>query len=644
MKHLMVALAGLALVATPALGQWSDDFQAYAVGSQIVGQGGWEGWDGTAFPDAVVADDPAGVAGNKVLKLVTNNDIVHQYDFATSGTWVYTAKQYIPSTAQGPLETTFILMNNYTSGGDPKAWSLTIRADLLEDRSWDNNSGIAPGLITYDAWATIRVEIDLENNVRTTYYNDTKIGTAPWYDNSNANHAKKVAAVDLWADTGGNPVYYDDISLQPGTPGPIPDPTDITSNGLVVARYLVNLGQGFGDTVVTGQPLPSGVIEFSSAGGNQSPWWRINDRVAHEASQMVTFSGSNPDFFGYNFKLPATVTKVSWWNRTYLDGGTFAATPDLQYLDAPGGAWITITDVTWSDPYIVEYYHGGMRPYTITLNTPVQHAWGIRLIGNASETPMPNAGIIQGSTPQASYGNPPVDDDGAEISGAGFVGVSELTVYGHAELGTLDLSNNLALNAQPIANNWQGVTAPEIARVTDGLLDAANTTFGTVSPTGEDYIGVTWPAAKDNVAAVGMVFAGFRDGGFFGASCSELTAPRVEYTTDGTTWVPATGLDVGRYPMDFQGLRRLQWGPDAAYLFRFDPVDGITGIRIIGNPSGFIGGEGDGFVGVLEFEVFADSGAMVEAPAAAPLFRPSLVKLAGLRDRVVGHLRTAIGY
>lgn len=98
-KHIMLAVACTALLAAPALGGVDEGPVLYAVGSQVIGQGGWTGWNAGSFPSAVVAADPAGTAGNNVLKEVTSNNLVREVTGSTSGTWVFKAKQYIPTTA-----------------------------------------------------------------------------------------------------------------------------------------------------------------------------------------------------------------------------------------------------------------------------------------------------------------------------------------------------------------------------------------------------------------------------------------------------------------------------------------------------------------------------------------------------------------
>lgn len=218
----------------PALGAWADDFQSYALNSTVAGQGGWAGWDGGAA-NAIVSNAHPKYAGDQAARMSTNDDLVQEYTGYTSGQFVYRAMQYIPSNHTG-TQTYFILMNNYNIGGSaPKGWSVQMKFDYATNLVTDDEdpSAVKPGVpIVYDAWKEIKVLIDLEANTQTTFYDGVQVGTADWYNPSDANHAKSVAAVDLWADSGGDGVCYDSMSL-------VPEPTSLALlalGGLLLRR------------------------------------------------------------------------------------------------------------------------------------------------------------------------------------------------------------------------------------------------------------------------------------------------------------------------------------------------------------------------------------------------------------------------
>ena len=81
---------------------WSDNFDSYATGSQLIGQGGWEGWDNNPAAGALTSSAQALSAPNSAA-IVGATDLVHQYSGYTSGQWVYTARQFIPAGFTGRL-------------------------------------------------------------------------------------------------------------------------------------------------------------------------------------------------------------------------------------------------------------------------------------------------------------------------------------------------------------------------------------------------------------------------------------------------------------------------------------------------------------------------------------------------------------
>lgn len=130
-------------------------------------------------------------------------------------------------------------------------------------------------------------------------------------------------------------------------------------------------------------------------------------------------------------------------------------------------------------------------------------------------------------------------------------------------------------------------------------------------------------APHDNVGAIGITFKTFWDGGWF-----ELDSMKVQYTTDGgATWHDVTGLDMGRYPDDLDYLINVAfWEEAVPYLWTFDEVDGVNGIRIYGAP-GAIGPDYEHFVGALELEVFA----VIPEPATLALLALGNLRLARRR-------------
>jgi hypothetical protein len=93
---------------------WMDNFDSYATGSQLHGQGGWKGWSNNPSAGALTSDAQANSAPNSAA-ILGASDLVHEYDGYTSGAWVYTAMQFVPNGFVG--QSYFILLNSYDDAG-----------------------------------------------------------------------------------------------------------------------------------------------------------------------------------------------------------------------------------------------------------------------------------------------------------------------------------------------------------------------------------------------------------------------------------------------------------------------------------------------------------------------------------------------
>jgi hypothetical protein len=102
---------------------WFDNFDSYETGSQIHGQGGWKGWFNNPGAGAIVVDDVARSTPNSV-DILGASDLVHEYSGYNSGTWIYTAWQYIPTGFTG--QTYFIMLNNYNDQNNNLNWSTQV--------------------------------------------------------------------------------------------------------------------------------------------------------------------------------------------------------------------------------------------------------------------------------------------------------------------------------------------------------------------------------------------------------------------------------------------------------------------------------------------------------------------------------------
>jgi hypothetical protein len=396
---------------------------------------------------------------------------------------------------------------------------------------------------------------------------------------------------------------------------------DLTTAGTVEGRYLVGLGMGMDasvdggfwtQTVVRGNTnnyRGSDVIEIVSSSGNAGLSWQMNDgnltstsagsTSKYRGGVFNTYGGSQPDYFGYHFKMPAkTVNQVKFWEYSYGDGGPFTAQPDVQYLDAMYGTWqsIPLGNLTFTPAYSSALHSGSVKLYTIDINPPLANVWGIRLYGNAAGS---------------------ANDDTASIPGNGFVACMELTVYGDVDWNGVDLTRNYA--HYPDAT---GLAVSENAGVKANLIDgnvmSRMDTWSDV-PRAEDYIGVEWTSPHHHLAAMGAVLRWNVDGGLFD-ECGEGT--RIEWKDADGNWTAVTGLQKYRYPYLVDDLIALggsyAWGygngnttlynywmtVSTGFLFTFDPVDNVHGLRMIGKPVPAPDGDPDGFIMASEVDVF----------------------------------------
>jgi len=204
-RFLVVLLAVLGVTAVAGAQGFTEDFESYAAGSAMHGQGGWKGWDNVAGAGAPVSTKYA-YSGSKSVEIIGTSDLVHE--FAISGNrWVFSAMQYIPSGTSG--DTYLILLNQYRDGG-PDDWSVQLRCYLATGAIVaEAEGGNASTQIIYDRWVQQKFIINLVNNTCDWYYNGNLVASHRWDDNVHGT----LQAVDLYGN-GAPSVYYDDVKVE----------------------------------------------------------------------------------------------------------------------------------------------------------------------------------------------------------------------------------------------------------------------------------------------------------------------------------------------------------------------------------------------------------------------------------------------
>lgn len=215
---LLLAAAALALCLPVAAGaQWSENFDAYANGQSMHGIGGWKGWDNNPAATAYVTNLHSHSAPHSV-DIRPTSDLVHEFSGYTTGIWIVTAWQYIPSGSTGAQY--FILLNTYADGG-PYNWSTELQ--FYNGLVINDGDGSSLPLI-YDQWVEIRIEIDMSTDSQSMYYGGTLLTTTSWTDGLSGDGALNIAAMDLYSNAASS-IYYDDISIEEFNPTAVQETT-----------------------------------------------------------------------------------------------------------------------------------------------------------------------------------------------------------------------------------------------------------------------------------------------------------------------------------------------------------------------------------------------------------------------------------
>ncbi len=290
LKILLLTFVMFGLCSLTSAADFEEDFESYAVGSQIHGQGGWAGWDGAISAGAPVSDAFA-YSGTKSIEIVPTADLVHQFD-AVGGRWIYTTMMYIPSGGSGT--TWFIMLNTYTEGGDPKDWS--IQTQFNQDNGQITSSYVGGTFdIIYDQWVELKMDIDLDNDTVDEYYNGQLIYTHEWDDNDHGT----LQCVDLYGADSSS-VYYDDIMLVDtrslaGNPYPADGSSDAARDALLTwspgshaVTHDIYFGTDYDTVASASRTTPMGVLVSQGQSGTSYEvdefleleavyYWRIDE-------------------------------------------------------------------------------------------------------------------------------------------------------------------------------------------------------------------------------------------------------------------------------------------------------------------------------------------------------------------------------
>jgi len=294
---------------------WSDNFDSYATGSQLHGQGGWKGWDNSPAGGALASGAQFATAPNSA-EIVGASDLVHEYSGATSGPFAYIAWQYVPSSMTGVSY--FILLNTYNDGG-PYNWSVQVEFDGALNQV--NNTGASGGSLPLirGQWVQLRVEIDLTADTQAFYYNNQLLYQGSWSNEVSGGGALEIAAVDLFAN-GASAVYYDDMVLASG-------PAEIT-----LAKTVGTVPAVCAATSEITVPAGTPVTYCYVATNIGSVTLNLHDLVDSELGALATGApfalapGSSAYGIAPDVVIDVTTTNVATWTAYNVGGASAQAT------------------------------------------------------------------------------------------------------------------------------------------------------------------------------------------------------------------------------------------------------------------------------------------------------------------------------
>lgn len=239
MNQVGIRLASMCLttigLAALASAQYSDGFEAYAVGSSINGQGGWDQWDSTGVAEGVVSSAFARTGTNS-LATFQNGDKVQDWGGAyTTGQWRHSTWVYVPSTNVDPQW--WVLLSNYSSGCNGAGTCFWTAQASVDPSVPEFFAQVGPSLCTglnqfaltaplvFDAWTEIAIEVNLDTVPQSAqlYYNGAPLGDPFNYEEgvSAGTGVGGLDTVDLYANDNVSveEVYWDDVGVAQSSPG-----------------------------------------------------------------------------------------------------------------------------------------------------------------------------------------------------------------------------------------------------------------------------------------------------------------------------------------------------------------------------------------------------------------------------------------
>ncbi|NNM25203.1 MAG: hypothetical protein HKO59_04325, partial [Phycisphaerales bacterium] len=246
-----------ALAGGPITTDWSDGFDTYELGVDIVGIGGWEHWAddpesfGARVTDATVRSGPQALVVTGDPSGAGDNDAPLRQFAITEGIWDLAIWQFIPEDASFGRNG-FILLNQYDHGCTTCNWSAQIVVDAAAGTIESQFKGeIHPYPV--GQWNQIRLRINLDSDHVDVFLNDEIIDSRLWTDGNflgNPGITELAAMTPFGWDADFNG-YYDDMTFERVPPIGgccLPDGTCLDDAGTDDCETAGGVFAGFGSS------------------------------------------------------------------------------------------------------------------------------------------------------------------------------------------------------------------------------------------------------------------------------------------------------------------------------------------------------------------------------------------------------------
>ncbi len=394
--RLLVVLVGVTLVAAPvAPAQVIDEnFDSLDVGTNMHNVEGWEGWYGNESAGGYVTADQA-YSGNHSLEFARPVDLVPHWERKTSGTWILTTMQYVPSTATtGRAD--YAVLSDYVGGAE---WIATVISDFENDVVILDGLDPEPELpLVRDAWAEIRVEVDLDAQVSNFYYNGELLGT------HGADQTTGLEAIDLWANSD-DVIYFDDFSL-------VVSPEPAIFKGDVWSFPVEPFAYPMAAEKITATASSSFAADEGPENTIDNSGLDANNLHSTEKTDMWLSSGEPNAWIEYEFDKAQKLHEMWVWNSNQgMELGFGFGFKDVKIEYSTNGTdYTTLAGV----PEFVQASGTADYAHDTTVDLEGVTAKYVRLTANSSWGPMPQSGLSEVRFFSISvYAREPDPDSGA---------------------------------------------------------------------------------------------------------------------------------------------------------------------------------------------------------------------------------------